>query len=54
MNENEPVDDSFDDVHCMPEDRKHECSSKCWCVPELNADYRDEGGRRLWIHRELN
>lgn len=53
MNLKKELDDSFEDVHCMPDDGKHECSKKCWCQPELNADFRDEDGRRLWVHREL-
>jgi hypothetical protein len=53
MNQQNENDDSFNDVHCMPVDGSHECSKSCWCEPELNADYLDEGGRRLWVHREL-
>lgn len=53
MSQSETKDDSIDDVHCMPDNGMHECSKNCWCEPELNADYTDEGGRKLWVHREL-
>jgi hypothetical protein len=48
------VDDlENEDIHCMPNDGKHECSKDCWCQPELVEDYRDQGGNRLYVHREL-
>lgn len=46
-------DDSFEDVHTMPNDGKHECSKNCWCEPELKEDFRETGGKRLWLHKEL-
>lgn len=49
----EKIKEADEDTHCMPNDGIHECSEKCWCGPELNADYRGEGGKRLWVHREL-
>jgi len=49
----EKLKEADSDIHCMPNDGTHECSEKCWCCPELNADYTDEGGKRLWVHREL-
>ena len=47
-------DDSYKDIHYMPDDGKHECSKNCWCQPELNENFKDEDGRRLWVHRELH
>jgi hypothetical protein len=38
------------DIHVMPDNDKHECSAKCWCVPVLN--YEDEfTGKKVWVHK---
>lgn len=48
-----PDDKEDEDIHCMPVAGGHVNSKKCWCEPELTEDYRDQGGRRLWVHREI-
>lgn len=40
-----------DDVHVMPNDGKHECSSGCWCEPEVY--FVADNGNQAWLHKEL-
>lgn len=38
------------DLHVMPNNDKHECSSKCYCGPEKS--YTDEVTKRsVWLHK---
>ena len=38
------------DLHVMPDDDKHESSSKCFCEP--TCSYRDEiTGKGVWLHK---
>lgn len=40
-------------VHVMPRaGRKHVEDGRCWCEPELSEDYTDQGGRKMFVHRE--
>lgn len=42
--------DESKDIHVMPNDDKHDCSSKCFCEPTLN--YEDElTGKRVYVHK---
>lgn len=42
-------------IHITPLDgyREHEESKDCWCEPTLEADHTDEGGKKVYVHREL-
>lgn len=41
-------------VHTIPLDGKEHVESKfCWCDPELDADYTEQGGVQHYSHREL-
>jgi hypothetical protein len=41
-------------VHTMPmQGPEHIESKDCWCQPELKADFTDEGGRKMYLHREI-
>lgn len=42
-----------EDIHTMPNDGTHECSKDCWCEPELIGDYTSEGGKKHWLHKEI-
>lgn len=45
-----PEQDKPSDIHVMPDDGKHICSFKCFCVPDLH--YQDEfTGKRVWAHK---
>jgi len=38
------------DLHVMPNDDKHKCSSECFCEPKCT--YRDEvTGKGVWTHK---
>ena len=44
------------DIHVIPignGQKTHEESSKCWCEPHLDNDYGPVGGKKVWVHREL-
>ena len=48
-NENMRVDNNHD-IHCMPNDGKHDCSKDCFCEPRL--DYVNPvTGVCLYIHK---
>lgn len=41
-------------IHTMPNfGPVHEESADCWCEPELIADYEAEGGRKCYLHKEI-
>ena len=41
-------------VHVMPTHGPEHIESKdCWCEPELKEDYELEGGKKLYVHKEL-
>ena len=41
-----------DDVHVMPNHGpEHECSSACWCEPEV--EFVADNGNTVWLHKEL-
>lgn len=40
-------------VHVMPTDAEHEESKDCWCSPTLQEDYTAQGGKKVYLHREM-
>lgn len=46
-------EDTSDDVHVTPTyGREHECSSRCWCMPE--CDWTSPSGSHVYVHRDMN
>lgn len=42
--------DEMSDLHVMPDDDRHSCSSECFCEPKL--DYLDENtGKKVYVHK---
>lgn len=40
-------------VHVTPTNGpKHVESKDCWCEPELLEDYTEDGGKKLYLHKE--
>lgn len=41
-------------VHVMPKDGPEHFENKdCWCEPELIEDFTDQGGKKCYLHKEL-
>lgn len=40
-------------VHTMPLDKTHYESSYCWCYPMLADDFTGTGGKKHFLHREI-
>lgn len=43
-------------IHVIPTgpgNPEHLESEGCWCQPELVADYSVDGGRKAYLHREV-
>lgn len=40
-------------VHTMPNDKNHNESERCWCNPELIDDFTSTGGKKHFLHREI-
>ena len=50
-------DEDLLDEHVVPVDEDapdHSLSCDCWCEPELIGDFEDEGGNRVYLHRDLH
>lgn len=44
------MDKTFNDIHTMPDNDKHECSKDCFCEPV--KIYTDEiTGKSVWMHK---
>lgn len=41
-------------VHVIPtHGPEHIESEKCWCEPTLDSDFTDEGGKKVFLHKEI-
>ncbi len=40
-------------VHIMPLDKQHYENSECWCNPEIIDDFTSNGGKKVYLHREI-
>jgi hypothetical protein len=43
-------------VHVIPvgeNQPEHQENKFCWCEPELAEDYTTEGGKKMYLHKEI-
>lgn len=40
-------------VHTIPFGPAHYESSECWCGPELRGDFSSTGGKKHFVHRQI-